>query len=261
MIDIDNILFGSEMVGAVRGIDPETGHYFDDTKRYIDALRPRAADDERRCSSGNARRVYPRLDAALTARGLMSAHVRSPDADWLAVRPVTRKPTVPAAAGRRRRALPRVRSGRRVPLRARAQVHARATHRRSSSSRCATYWVSTATSIVQATCHGTDNRALVDALRAPDGRARGVATVDRDVTDAELEELHDAGVRGMRFNFVKRLVDLTPGRPTTADRAPDRAARLARRRLLRGCRPRRALGPLHRRCRRPSSSTTWAGPT
>ena len=39
VIDIDNILFGSEMVGAVRGIDPETGHYFDDTKRYIDALQ------------------------------------------------------------------------------------------------------------------------------------------------------------------------------------------------------------------------------
>ena len=44
--------------------------------------------------------------------------------------------------------------------------------------------------IVQATCHGTDNRALVDALRASNGRARGVATVDRGVTDAELRELH-----------------------------------------------------------------------
>jgi len=64
--------------------------------------------------------------------------------------------------------------------------------------------------IVQATCHGTDNRALVDALRAANGRARGVATVNRDVSDAELHGMHEAGVRGTRFNFVKRLVDFTP---------------------------------------------------
>lgn len=64
--------------------------------------------------------------------------------------------------------------------------------------------------IVQATCHGADNRALVDALQNSQGRARGVATVRESVTDAELESLHAAGVRGVRFNFVKRLVDTTP---------------------------------------------------
>jgi 2-pyrone-4,6-dicarboxylate lactonase len=64
--------------------------------------------------------------------------------------------------------------------------------------------------IVQATCHGRDNRALVDALRASNNRARGVATVDRTVADRELEEMHAAGVRGTRFNFVRRLVDFTP---------------------------------------------------
>jgi 4-oxalmesaconate hydratase len=69
VIDIDNILFGSEMVGAVRGIDPETGQYFDDTKRYIDWLDISAAD-KAKVFSGNARRVYPRLDASLRARGL-----------------------------------------------------------------------------------------------------------------------------------------------------------------------------------------------
>jgi 4-oxalmesaconate hydratase len=69
VIDLDNILFGSEMVGAVRGIDPETGHYFDDTKRYLDALDLTAAD-RARVFEGNARRVYPRLDAILKARGL-----------------------------------------------------------------------------------------------------------------------------------------------------------------------------------------------
>jgi len=69
VIDIDNILFGSEMVGAVRGIDPTTGQYFDDTKRYVDALDISAAD-KAKVFSGNARRVYPRLDAQLKARGL-----------------------------------------------------------------------------------------------------------------------------------------------------------------------------------------------
>ncbi len=64
--------------------------------------------------------------------------------------------------------------------------------------------------IVQATCHGADNRALVDALQASQNKARGVATVYQDVTDAELQRLHAAGVRGTRFNFVKRLADSTP---------------------------------------------------
>ena len=64
--------------------------------------------------------------------------------------------------------------------------------------------------IVQATCHGADNRALVDALSAADGFARGVATVRKDVTDQELRILDTAGVRGVRFNFVKRLVDKPP---------------------------------------------------
>ena len=64
--------------------------------------------------------------------------------------------------------------------------------------------------VVQATCHGADNSAMVDALRHSGGRARGVATVKRSISDAQLQELHQAGVRGVRFNFVKRLVDFTP---------------------------------------------------
>jgi 2-pyrone-4,6-dicarboxylate lactonase len=64
--------------------------------------------------------------------------------------------------------------------------------------------------VVQATCHGADNRAMVDACVASGGKARGIATVRRSVSDAELESLHAAGVRGVRFNFVKRLVDFTP---------------------------------------------------
>lgn len=64
--------------------------------------------------------------------------------------------------------------------------------------------------IVQATCHGTDNRALVDALQHSGGRARGVASVERHISDQELDQLDAAGVRGVRFNFVKRLVDTLP---------------------------------------------------
>ncbi|MBC8024973.1 MAG: amidohydrolase family protein [Steroidobacteraceae bacterium] len=64
--------------------------------------------------------------------------------------------------------------------------------------------------IVQGTCHGADNRVLVDALRDAAGRARGVATVTREVGDAELQALHASGVRGVRFTFVKRLGEVAP---------------------------------------------------
>jgi 4-oxalmesaconate hydratase len=61
VVPIDNILFGSEMVGAVRGIDPRTGNYYDDTKRYLDAL-PLDAEDKKKIFEGNTRKVYPRIN-------------------------------------------------------------------------------------------------------------------------------------------------------------------------------------------------------
>lgn len=64
--------------------------------------------------------------------------------------------------------------------------------------------------VVQATCHGRDNRAMVDALAHSDGRARGIATVSGDESDDELRDLDAAGVRGVRFNWVRRLVDPQP---------------------------------------------------
>ena len=64
VIPVDNILFASEMIGAVRGIDPETGHHYDDTKRYIDQL-PLSASDKAKIFEGNARRVYGRLSAVI----------------------------------------------------------------------------------------------------------------------------------------------------------------------------------------------------
>ncbi len=77
--------------------------------------------------------------------------------------------------------------------------------------------------VVQATCHGADNSAMVDACLSSEGRAHGVATVRRDVTDDELKRLNDTGVRGVRFNFVKRLVDFTP-----KDELMEVAGRIAR---------------------------------
>ena len=68
VIDKKNILFGSEMVGAVRGIDPQTGQYFDDTKRYVEALGL-AVEDRHAIFEGNARRAYPRLDKRLKEMG------------------------------------------------------------------------------------------------------------------------------------------------------------------------------------------------
>ncbi|SFM21308.1 amidohydrolase family protein [Variovorax sp. OV329] len=64
--------------------------------------------------------------------------------------------------------------------------------------------------IVQATCHGNDNRALLQAIAHSGGRARGVASVSADVSDTELQALHEGGVRGVRFNFLRRLADFTP---------------------------------------------------
>lgn len=64
--------------------------------------------------------------------------------------------------------------------------------------------------VVQATCHGSDNRAMVDALRASNGRAKGIASIKPEITDTELAEMNDAGVMGIRFNYVKRLVDPKP---------------------------------------------------
>src|SRR6516162_7326676 len=114
--------------------------------------------------------------------------------------------------------------------------------------------------VVQATCHGADNRAMVDACIASSGRARGVATVKREVSEAELKRLHEAGVRGVRFNFVKRLVDFTPKHELIE--IADRIARLGWTSSFTS-RPRTSpsSGISSPRYRPPSSSTTWGGPT
>ena len=114
--------------------------------------------------------------------------------------------------------------------------------------------------IVQATCHGNDNRALVDALAHSDGRARGVASVGRDVTDAELEG--DARRRRARHALQLRppARRFHAARGAVRHRPPDRAARVARGRVFRGAGPARAVGLLHDAPHRRSSSITWAAP-
>jgi len=69
VIPVENILFASEMIGAVRGIDPLTGHHFDDTRRYVDAVQALSPAERHKIFEGNARRVYPRLDALLRGQG------------------------------------------------------------------------------------------------------------------------------------------------------------------------------------------------
>ncbi|MEM6681448.1 MAG: amidohydrolase family protein [Pseudomonadota bacterium] len=76
--------------------------------------------------------------------------------------------------------------------------------------------------IVQASCHGTDNGATLHAIARSQGRARGVAVVDPDIDDAQLEAMHESGIRGVRFNFLKRLVDNAP-----KDKFLDIATRIA----------------------------------
>jgi 4-oxalmesaconate hydratase len=70
VVPTSNVLFGSEMIGAVRGRDPNTDQYFDDTKRYIDACEALSDADRQAIFEGNVRRVYPRLDKHLKAKGL-----------------------------------------------------------------------------------------------------------------------------------------------------------------------------------------------
>jgi 2-pyrone-4,6-dicarboxylate lactonase len=106
--------------------------------------------------------------------------------------------------------------------------------------------------IVQATCHGKDNRALVDALVAAGDKARGIASVGKDIGMDELNAMNEAGVRGVRFNFVKRLVDNTPKEVflTIADKIGDSAgtsSSISRRRISRNCSVPQAAADHHRR--------------
>ena len=115
--------------------------------------------------------------------------------------------------------------------------------------------------IVQASCHGTDNRATLNAIAKSNGKARGVAVVDPAIADDELAALHDGGMRGVRFNFLKRLVDDAPKDKFLEVAAQDRAARLARGRLFRGRHPRGAAPVPRRDPDADGDRPSWAAPT
>ncbi len=131
------------------------------------------------------------------------------DADYLPFDPAPVEAGLRGAAGRGRRALPRFGPGDVFPY-APERKYTPCDAPKEKLFALRDFLGFERNVIVQATCHGNDNRALVDALVHSGGRARGVASVGRDVTDDELRALHDAGVRGTRFNFVRRLVDFTP---------------------------------------------------
>ena len=73
VVPVENIMFGSEMVGAVRGIDPETGHYYDDTKRYVDQITWLSDRDRSMIYEENVKRVFPRLESQLARQGAVSS--------------------------------------------------------------------------------------------------------------------------------------------------------------------------------------------
>jgi 2-pyrone-4,6-dicarboxylate lactonase len=118
--------------------------------------------------------------------------------------------------------LPRLRSRRRIPLRAGAQVHALRRLEQAQLFALRDHLGFARNVVVQATCHGADNRAMVDALLNSAARRAAWPRSGAAVTDDELRAMHAAGVRGVRFNFVKRLVDFTP-----KDELMEIAARIA----------------------------------
>ena len=198
------------MVGAVRGIDPETGHYFDDTKRYIDALDLPEAD-RAKVYSGNARRVYPRLDRPCA----------NEDSKWLATftarRRLARVRPEPAASrryvpppGRGRRPLPRVRPRRRLPVRAGAEVHA---GRRGQGAAVRAARLPRLRPQRHRPGDLPRRRQQRPGRRAARGRGPGPRRGDhpaRRLPRASSPTCTPPASAAIRFNFVKRLVDPKP---------------------------------------------------
>ena len=179
VIPVQNILFGSEMVGAVRGIDPETGHYFDDTKRYFDSL---VLDDGVRDQifEGNARRVYPRI---AQASGPDQECVM--DADYLPFCANPTKPSFvppPGAVDAHCHVFGPAEKFPYAPMRKYTPCDAP----KEKLFALRDFLGFSRNVIVQASCHGTDNDAMVDALVTAGDLARGVAVVNGEVSDAEL---------------------------------------------------------------------------
>ena len=241
VIPVDNVLFASEMIGAVRASIRKPGST---TTTRSATSTPRHPTSRRGPPEDLRGQRAPRLSTARRgaeiARRLSPADLKTGmDPDWLPFHPRSLEARVPAAARRGGRALPRVRAGGAVSVRAGAQSTRPATRPGISCFALRDYLGFERNVIVQATCHGNDNRALVDALRAFErqgarrrlGRARG----DRRRTAG-----HARGRRARHaIQFRAPAGGLHAARRPRRDRAPHRAARLARRRLLRGAGPAR----------------------
>ena len=174
VIPLDNILFGSEMVGAVRGIDPETGHYFDDTKKLRRRAEARRSRRDAGCSS-NACRGLSAPRSATAAQGNKEATFTM-DLDWLSPQPVEAgvRASRPVRSTRTATSSDRATTSRTRPKRKYTPGDAS----KEDLFRLRDFLGFARNVIVQATCHGTDNSAMIDGIKAAGDRARGVA-VDR----------------------------------------------------------------------------------
>ena len=211
---------------------PMTGHYFDDTKRYIDAA---SLSEQERADifENNARRVYPRLDAILrAARCGMTATAFTPDADWLPYDPQPTQPSFVPPAGSVDAHCHVFGPGDVFPY-APERKYTPMDAPKSELFKLRDFLGFDRNVIVQATCHGADNSALVDALRSADGRARGIATVRPDITRRVARR--DARRRSARSPLQLRQAARRPEarRLLPPDRCGHRATRVACRHLLR----------------------------
>ena len=164
------------MVGAVRGVDPTTGFNYDAYQRYIEAL-PLSAADKASIYSGNARRVFPRLDATVESQRLMSAAAKP----YIPFHPNPSRSRVSGCrTGARGRSLPCLRSGFGFPFAPERNIYpADASKQQLFALRDLLGFSRNV--IVQATCHGKDNAALLDALKTAATEARGVVTIGPDI--------------------------------------------------------------------------------
>ena len=164
VIPVDNILFASEMVGAVRGIDPETGHYFDDTKRYVDALRPRRAGPLQGLRGQRAPRL-PAPRRAAEGAGPVSKPAFKMDDGWLEFHPNPSVPDFPLPPGAVDAHCHVFGPGDEFPY-APERKYTPCDASKEQLFALRDHLGFARNVIVQATCHGADNRALVDALEA-----------------------------------------------------------------------------------------------